>query len=44
MMSVDPCKGFPESVFRVPGNRAAVKHLIDETIQILSEKGLISIV
>ena len=39
MMGRDPCKGFIELVFRIPGNRGAIKHLIDEVIPILSEKG-----
>ena len=38
-MSMDPCKGFHELTFRIPGNRGAIKHLIDEIIQILSDKG-----
>ena len=36
---MDPCKGFHELTFRIPGNREAVKHLIDEIVQILSDKG-----
>jgi anti-sigma regulatory factor (Ser/Thr protein kinase) len=36
---MDPCKGFHELTFRIPGNRGAIKHLIDEIIQILSDKG-----
>jgi two-component system cell cycle response regulator len=37
---MDPSDGFHKLTFRIRGNRAAIKHLIDEIIQILSEKGL----
>jgi anti-sigma regulatory factor (Ser/Thr protein kinase) len=38
-MSVDPCKDFHKLAFCIPGNRGAIKHLLDEIIQILSGKG-----
>ena len=41
MMNMDPCEGFHKLVFRIPGNRGAVKRLIDEIIEILSGKGFI---
>jgi anti-sigma regulatory factor (Ser/Thr protein kinase) len=39
MMSRDPCKGFHKLAFRIPGNRGAIKHLVDEIVQSLSKKG-----